>query len=81
MSRAERRAMGRRAHPALSVRARHGPPEIFNTDQGSQFTSVACTGRLHAVGIRISMGGRRRCMDNICIERLWLAQIRSRLSA
>ena len=51
--------------------ARHGAPEIFNTDQGSQFTSFAFTGRLQAVGIRISMDGRGRCMDNIFIERLW----------
>ena len=51
--------------------ARHGPPEIFNTDQGSQFTSVAFTGRLQAAGIQISMDGRGRCMDNIFIERLW----------
>ena len=51
--------------------ARHGPPEIFNTDQGSQFTSGAFTGRLQAAGIQISMDGRGRCMDNIFIERLW----------
>ena len=51
--------------------ARHGKPEIFNTDQGSQFTSFAFTGRLQAAGIRISMDGRGRCMDNIFIERLW----------
>ena len=51
--------------------SRHGTPEIFNTDQGSQFTSVAFTGRLQAVGIQISMDGRGRCMDNIFIERLW----------
>ena len=50
---------------------RYGRPEIFNTDQGSQFTSFAFTGRLHAAGIRISMDGRGRCMDNIFIERLW----------
>ena len=50
---------------------RHGAPEIFNTDQGSQFTSFAFTGRLQAAGIRISMDGRGRCMDNIFIERLW----------
>ena len=49
--------------------ARHGTPEIFNTH--SQFTSVAFTGGLHAVGIQISMDGRGRCMDNIFIERLW----------
>ena len=51
--------------------ARHGPPEIFNTDQGSQFTSGAFTGRWQAAGIQISMDGRGRCMDNIFIERLW----------
>ena len=51
--------------------ARHGKPEIFNTDQGSQFTSFAFTGRLQAAGIRVSMDGRGRCMDNIFIERLW----------
>ncbi len=50
---------------------RYGTPEIFNTDQGSQFTSFAFTGRLQAPGIRISMDGRGRCMDNIFIERLW----------
>ena len=51
--------------------AAHGTPEIFNTDQGSQFTSFAFTGRLQAAGIRISMDGRGRFMDNIFIERLW----------
>ena len=51
--------------------ARHGPPEMFNTDQGSQFTSLAFTGMLKDAGIRISMDGRGRCMDNIFIERLW----------
>ena len=50
---------------------RYGTPEIFNTDQGSQFTGFAFTGRLQAAGIRISMDGRGRCMDNIFIERLW----------
>ena len=53
------------------VLAGHDAPEIFNTDQGSQFTSFAFTGRLQASGIRISMDGRGRCMDNIFIERLW----------
>jgi putative transposase len=51
--------------------ARFGKPEIFNTDQGSQFTSAAFTGTLAAVGIRISMDGRGRWMDNVFIERLW----------
>ena len=48
-----------------------GRPEIFNTDQGSQFTSAAFTGTLAAAGIRISMDGRGRWMDNVFIERLW----------
>ena len=51
--------------------ARFGRPEIFNTDQGSQFTSAAFTGRLIAAGVRISMDGRGRWMDNVFIERLW----------
>jgi putative transposase len=51
--------------------ARFGRPEIFNTDQGSQFTSAAFTGRLADVGIRISMDGRGRWLDNVFIERLW----------
>jgi len=48
-----------------------GPPEIMNTDQGSQFTSFAWTDRLKRVGTRISMDGKGRCLDNIFIERLW----------
>jgi len=51
--------------------ARFGRPEIFNTDQGSQFTSAAFTGALVAAGICISMDGRGRWMDNVFIERLW----------
>ena len=51
--------------------ARFGRPEIFNTDQGSQFTSAAFTGVLVSTGIRISMDGRGRWMDNVFIERLW----------
>jgi len=50
---------------------RYGRPEIFNTDQGSQFTSLIFTGTLKDAGIAISMDGRGRCMDNIFIERLW----------
>src|SRR5574339_785960 len=46
-------------------------PEIFNSDQGAQFTSLAFTGRLASVGIQISMGGRGRALDNVFIERLW----------
>jgi putative transposase len=48
-----------------------GPPDIFNTDQGSQFTSEDFTSRLESHGIEISMDGRGRVSDNIFIERLW----------
>jgi putative transposase len=51
--------------------ARYGKPEIFNTDQGSQFTSLDFTGVLKDAEVTISMDGRGRCMDNIFIERLW----------
>jgi putative transposase len=51
--------------------ARHGKPEIFNTDQGSQFTSDGFTGTLRESGIRISMDGKGRWMDNVMVERLW----------
>ncbi len=51
--------------------AKYGKPEIFNTDQGSQFTGTDFTGVLLAAGIRISMDGRGRWMDNVFIERLW----------
>ena len=50
---------------------RFGKPQIFNTDQGSQFTSMAFTGPLERAGIQISMDGRGRWMDNVFIERLW----------
>ncbi|GEK70574.1 Integrase core domain-containing protein [Paracoccus denitrificans] len=48
-----------------------GSPEIMNTDQGSQFTSFAWTDRLRRSGVRISMDGKGRFLDNIFIERLW----------
>ena len=51
--------------------ARYGRPEIFNTDQGAQFTSAAFTGLLLNHGIRISMDGRGCWRDNIFVERLW----------
>ena len=51
--------------------SRYGKPELFNTDQGSQFTSFDFTGVLKDAEITISMDGRGRCMDNIFIERLW----------
>lgn len=51
--------------------AKYGKPDIFNTDQGSQFTSFAFTNVLRERGIRISMDGRGRWLDNVFIERLW----------
>jgi putative transposase len=56
---------------ALEHALRHGKPEIFNTDQGSQFTSNDFTGLLLKNSIRISMDGRGRALDNIFVERLW----------
>jgi putative transposase len=54
-----------------SALRRHQAPEIFNTDQGAQYTGAAFTGTLKEKGIKISMDGKGRCMDNIFIERLW----------
>lgn len=48
-----------------------GCPEIFNTDQGAQFTALEFTGRLKQAGVRISMDGRGRALDNVFVERLW----------
>lgn len=56
---------------ALERALRLGQPEIFNSDQGVQFTSTSFTDRLLARGIRISMDGRGRALDNIFVERLW----------
>ena len=56
---------------ALEWALKTGRPEIFNTDQGAQFTSESFTGRLEASGIAVSMDGRGRAMDNIFVERLW----------
>jgi putative transposase len=50
---------------------RHGRPDIFNTDQGSQFTSKDFTGALKDAEVLISMDGKGRAMDNVFIERLW----------
>jgi len=50
---------------------RYGPPEIFNTDQGAQFTSEGFTSVLAGHGVQISMDGRGRWLDNVFIERLW----------
>ena len=51
--------------------SKHGKPEIFNTDQGSQFTSVAFTDRLKSADIKISMDGKGRWCDNVYVERFW----------
>ena len=51
--------------------ANYGKPEMFNTDQGVQYTAVAFTSRLESAGVAISMDGRGRWMDNVFVERLW----------
>jgi putative transposase len=56
---------------ALEEALSRGRPEIFNTDQGAQFTSMGFTERLAGAGIRISMDGKGRALDNVFIERLW----------
>ena len=56
---------------SLNQALENGHPEIFNTDQGAQFTAQAFTGRLLTANVRISMDGRGRALDNIFIERLW----------
>ena len=55
--------------------SKYGKPAIFNTDQGSQFTSADFTGRLEAEGIAISMDGKGRCLDNVFIER-WFRSLK-----
>jgi putative transposase len=56
---------------ALEDALRKGRPEIFNTDQGAQFTSTAFTDKLETAGVRISLDGRGRWLDNVFVERLW----------
>ncbi len=56
---------------ALEEALSGGRPEIFNSDQGSQFTAAAFTSRLEACGVAISMDGRGRALDNVFVERLW----------
>jgi len=56
---------------ALDFALAQGKPDIFNTDQGVQFTAQSFTSRLEAAGIRISMDGRGRALDNVFVERLW----------
>ncbi len=56
---------------ALDEALSRGCPEVFNTDQGVQFTSASFTGRLEAAGAKVSMDGKGRCLDNVFVERLW----------
>ena len=56
---------------ALEESLQGGRPEVFNTDQGCQFTARSYTSRLAAAGVAISMDGRGRALDNVFIERLW----------
>jgi putative transposase len=56
---------------ALDEALAAGQPEIFNTDQGSQFTAMAFVQRLETRGVAVSMDGRGRALDNVFIERLW----------
>jgi len=62
---------GRFCLEALDRALAQGQPDIFNTDQGAQFTALAFTSRLEGAGIRVSMDGRGRALDNIFVERLW----------
>jgi putative transposase len=55
----------------LEEALRSGKPEVFNTDQGVQFTAAAFTGRLETAGVAVSMDGRGRALDNVFVERLW----------
>jgi putative transposase len=55
---------------ALEEALSYGRPEVFNTDQGAQFTSAEYTGRLEQAGVAISMDGKGRCLDNVFVERL-----------
>ena len=50
---------------------KYGPPEIMNTDQGSQFTSAEFVGLIQGHGIQVSMDGKGRWVDNVLVERLW----------
>jgi len=56
---------------ALDEALSQGCPEVFNTDQGVQFTSTSYTSRLEAAGAKVSMDGKGRCLDNVFVERLW----------
>ena len=62
---------GRFCLEALEAALAGGKPEIFNTDQGVQFTARGFTGRLESAGVAVSMDGRGRALDNVFVERLW----------
>ena len=62
---------GRFCLDTLDLALAQGKPDIFNTDQGAQFTALDFTARLEEAGIRISMAGRGRALDNVFVERLW----------
>ena len=62
---------GRFCLEALEAALKGGRPEIFNTDQGVQFTARSFTGRLESAGVAVSMDGRGRALDNVFVERLW----------
>lgn len=56
---------------ALEEALKQGCPEVFNTDQGVQYTSMSFTSRVQEAGAKVSMDGRGRCLDNVFVERLW----------
>ena len=58
-------------HDMLDEALAQAKPEVFNTDQGCQFTATAWTGKLQAAGVAVSMDGKGRCLDNVFVERLW----------
>jgi putative transposase len=62
---------GRFCLETLEEALRGGKPEIFNTDQGVQYTARSFTGRLESAGVSVSMDGRGRALDNVFVERLW----------
>jgi len=62
---------GRFCLDALEQALWRAKPEVFNSDQGAQFTSMDFTSRLEVAGVRISMDGRGRALDNVFVERLW----------
>jgi putative transposase len=62
---------GRSCLETLEEALRGGKPEIFNTDQGVQYTARSFTGRLESAGVSVSMDGRGRALDNVFVERLW----------